>query len=288
MIRTMVIIAVAGFFMALACFSAAAAIGGPDVWRNGWSWPGWVDGDFDLDVDVEPGSADGGEGPTTTRELTWTGSHELEIAVPAEVRFTQGPETKLVVIGPEGTVENIEVDDERIKFDRRVRRPGRVQIIMSAPSIDHFTLLGAGKLFIEGYDHENLRLTIAGAADATVRGKARDAEVEIAGTGDIDLGGLEADNVSVEIAGAGDATIAPKLSADIEIAGAGDVRLLTRPANVSRRIAGAGRVTYADGTESSVAGVSSSSGAAPASPPAASPPAAPAVPAPPAPKGGRT
>jgi hypothetical protein len=276
MIRALVIVAVAGFFMAIVCFGAVAALGGPAVANGGWqAWADRVGFDWDDDNSYEYSSerVEGG-GPEATKELTWSGGDTVEVMVAAEVRYTQGPETKITVSGPGRSVEHVVVDGERIRFDRRMRNAGRLLIVMTAPNINRFNLLGSQRLNIENYDHDELDVMIAGSGDVTAKGRARDAEVEINGSGDANLADLVAERVKIEIRGSGDATIAPTETADVEIAGSGDVVLLTTPEHVNQSIHGSGKVTHSARGVEPVAPVTPGEKVTPVTPVAPAPPAA--------------
>jgi hypothetical protein len=231
MTRTLFLVAGCAFVACLVSFAAVLALG-PVDWSE-WNW----DGPRDRGPPVS------GDGPTITRELTWPGGEELRVSIPASVAYTQGPTSRISVTGPKGTVDHVYVDDDgALRFDRRIRRAGRMQVVMTAPDVREFVLAGSQRLTIEGYDHDQLEVRIAGSGDAAARGRARSVEAHIAGSGDIDLGGVAAEDAEVHIAGSGKATLSPRRSADIHIAGSGDVILTTRPERLDQHIAGSGRI----------------------------------------------
>lgn len=239
MTRPLLITVACGYIVALVCFVTAFAIAGP-AWAP-WNWHGdWSDGPWTWHD--RRGPAVEASGPTVSRELTWDGGESLRITIPAEITYTQGPVAKIVVTGPKGAVDHVRMDDETLRFDRRVRRAGRLQVVMTAPDVREFTLAGSQRLTVEGFDHERLEIQILGSGDATARGKAGRVEVEIAGSGDVDLGAVETAAAEVSIAGSGDATVAPKDRVEVHIAGSGDVVLKSRPAQVETHIAGSGRI----------------------------------------------
>jgi hypothetical protein len=86
MIRTLAMIAIAGFFVAV---SGAAALGGYDVKKHGgWSFPVQWDWDDD-DNNGSDGRRIDWNTPETTRSIEWAGADRIEIGIPADVTFTQ-------------------------------------------------------------------------------------------------------------------------------------------------------------------------------------------------------
>src|SRR6476620_11712038 len=116
MIRSLAMIAVAGFIVCVISLAGAAALGGAALTKHGWNFPGrwnWEQGPSDHSVNL--GNIDWNS-PETTKEIVWSGSDELEIALPAEVTITQGPQAKMVITGPKDAVDRVRVEDGRIGF----------------------------------------------------------------------------------------------------------------------------------------------------------------------------
>lgn len=293
MIRVLVLIAVAGFFVALLSLAGAAGLGGADIARNGWKIPAfWNNEDNWRDSDNGSVSWDG---PTTTRDLTWDGDEQFEISVPAYITYTQGPVAKLTVEGPKEAVDRVVMEGGHLRFDThrgyRNSRGNRFKVTLTAPTVTQFRLEGSEHLSIIDYKQDELEVHIAGAGNVTAKGEARHVELHVAGSGDADLGGVKADEVKVSIAGSGNATVAPKNSVEIHVAGAGDITLLTRPPNVEQHIAGSGHIIYRDPTAEETAAqngtaVTVAAPAAPATPAEPAKPVLPSIaakPSPPAP-----
>lgn len=240
MTRPLLLIAACGFVTTLVCFAIVAAIG-PVNWRS-WGdgdWGGWHDGGGWR----HGGPAVYGGGPATTRELAWTPGDDLRITIPADVRYTQGPVAKMVISGPQGAVNHVIVDDEALRFDRRVRSADRLTVEITAPGIEEFTLAGSQQLSIAGFDRPRLEIQVLGSGDVVAEGRARELQIHIAGSGDVNLARVEVEDAEVNIAGSGDATLSPSGSAEVHIAGAGDVTFTRRPQNLETHIVGSGRIT---------------------------------------------
>lgn len=275
MIRVLFLTTAAGIGVCILCLSIAMAIGGSDVVREG----GWSLGPHvRVDLDGHHHDADQDEdlgGPSTTRDLAWDGSTRLEIDAPADVSYTQaaGP-AKISVTGPRGAVDKVSVSHGSIDYD--ADDGPRLQIAVTAPDIESFSLNGAARLTVKNYDRDQLKLEMDGSSDATVAGKTGNLDLDLSGNGKADLGQLAAGAARVEISGSGSTSLSPRDSADIEISGSGDVTLYGHPARVRSEVTGSGEVRTESGP--APAPTATPSPAAPSSAvPAAS--AAPAKPA---------
>ncbi len=179
MTRPLLLVAGCAFVASLVSFAIVLAVG-PVDFNDFGSWG---------DNHDYRGPPIVGDGPTVTREMTWEGGDELRVSIPANITYTQGPVAKVTVTGPKNAVDHLIFDDERLRFDRRVRNSGRIEVAMTAPDVREFGLAGSQRLTIANFDHDTLDVRIAGSSTVTARGRARAVETHIAGSGDIDLGG---------------------------------------------------------------------------------------------------
>lgn len=257
MIRALVIIAVSGFLMSLACISAAVMIGGPDaVARSAWSWDwnGW---------DRHGGWHGGSHGwrhmrqtsePEVQRDFPWSGDR-LEIDAPANVDYVQAPgPAKLTIKGPAAMLDRVRVEGGRISLVSGADW-SELHIALTAPDVTRFELNGDNRLNITGYKQDELTLSASGHADIRAEGATKTVKLSVSGAGDADLGQLKTARADIDISGAGAATVGPTDSARVEISGMGDVNLLTRPKTLESHISGAGHIRQ-PGQDSVTAGAS--------------------------------
>ena len=261
MIRTLLIIAVAGLILATASFAGAFALGGRELAANGWEWT-LHDPDGDTVTFERRDTRD--HGPETTRTLEWTGGQSLTVDLSADVEYVQGATPGVTVTGPQEMVDRVRLVDgrltwverdgpehERVYFGRREHGRGfwlesdRIKIVVTAPNVNDFDLEGSSHLTLRDYDQDALTLDISGSGEITAFGKARSMELDISGSGEADLEGLTLTDANVAIAGSGDATLTPTGRVDVSISGSGDVALLTRPAQLNQNISGSGDVDVA-------------------------------------------
>ena len=256
MIRVLVMIAAAGFVLSVGTLAAAVAIGGPDaIARGGWNLADGGNWNWGWSDHHHRHGRDGGErwaeasGPSSTRNLPWSGAERLDVDLAADVRYIQAPGAGGVEItGPAGALEHVVIDGDSIRYDRRFRHNWgpKLSIVIRAPNINAFDVSGVNSLEIEGYKQARLRLDISGDSEVKVTGETDEVSLDISGSGDADLGELKTKGATVDISGAADATVAPTEWAKIDVTGMGDVRLLTRPARLETDISGAGKVRQGD------------------------------------------
>lgn len=245
MIRTLLIITGASLVLCIAALAGAAAIGGQDMARHGWTWTFRDDGNEET---VRFQRAD--SGPRVTRTLAWDGSDRLDIDVAAEVTYVQGDAASVEITGPRDQVEGLRLQAGRLTFDDDDanvvvfgwRNHDRLRITVTAPSVRTFHLSSSGDLAIRGYDQPDLMVRISGSGDVDASGRTDSVELDIHGSGEADLSGLETRDADVEISGSGEASVGPTGAARITISGSGDVDLTRRPASLVQNVSGSGDV----------------------------------------------
>ena len=247
MIRTLLIITGASLVLCVAALAGAAAIGGQDLARHGWSWTFRDDGHEET---VHFQRADGG--PSVTRTLAWDGGDRLDIDVPAEVTYIQGDQASVEVVGRRDQVNSLRLTNGRLAFaddddDAEVvvfgwRSGGRLRITVTAPSVRTFNLSGSGDLLIRDYDQPSLAVTVNGSGEVQATGRTETVDLDISGSGEADFSGLETRDADITISGSGEAAVGPTGAARISLSGSGEVDLTRRPASVSQTISGSGEV----------------------------------------------
>ena len=252
MIRTLVIIAIASFVLALASIGGAFALGGREFAENGYTWT-LID-DNGEGLRMERGQRD--RPANIERTLTWSGTDTLQIDIPGQVVFTQGTTPSVTVTGTAAALDRLRLEngrlymvegDESVTIDRRNgihawSDSDGLRVSITAPSVTAFKINGSADLRIVDYDQPRLAVDITGSGEAVVQGKTTDASVDISGSGEADLEGLTTTNADIEIAGSGDVRAGPTGRATIDISGSGDVTLTSRPEQVQTNISGSGDV----------------------------------------------
>ena len=247
MIRTLLIITGASLVLCIAALGGAAALGGNDLARHGWSWT------FPEDMVHREETVTfkrASNGPRVTRTLAWDGSERLDIDVSADVTYVQGDEASVKVVGPRDQVEGLRLNGGRLTFDDDNanvvvfgwRDSDRLQITVTAPSVRAFNLSSSGDLLIRDYDQPSLFVAIDGSGEVVATGQTEAVELDISGSGEADFSGLQTRDADVEISGSGEALVGPTGAARIAISGSGDVDLTRRPATLNQSISGSGDI----------------------------------------------
>ncbi|OYW82317.1 MAG: hypothetical protein B7Z26_03600 [Asticcacaulis sp. 32-58-5] len=255
MIRKLFIVAGAGLVLSVVSLGAAAALFSRDMAADGWNWARFEDGDHSIVVRSHTKSTE-----TITRNLTWTGADRLDINIPADVIYTQGPVASVKITGDKAVVDQVVLDGGRLTIkDGAVKekhinfnwsggtfRPdinsGQLTVEITAPSVTSFGISGIGDLDVRNYDQPKLDLDISGAGQAEVTGRTQALNVDISGMGDAELENLLTVDANVDVSGAGDATIAATGKVNVSVSGTGNVDLKGKPASVRTNISGLGSV----------------------------------------------
>lgn len=252
MIRNILIVTVASFFLSVVCLSVAVSIAGPEIisqgawgWGDGgWTW-GWkgIHGHHNYGWSHRyPDDRADSDQSSASRELAWSGE-ELQVQVPASVTFTQAPgPAKLVIRGPKDTLDHLHVADGVIGVDAGPYDGESLTIELTAPKVTRFAMNGSGHLNIAGFKQDSLDLRVSGNADIAAQGAARSVKLVISGSGSADLGSLAMDTAEVNISGSGSTKLGPKASAKLDISGSGEVTLTSHPKHLESHVSGSGTI----------------------------------------------
>jgi hypothetical protein len=194
-------------------------------------------------------------GPTTSRTFPVGAFTEIEAAGPYDVTVRTGSAPSVSASGPQNVLQHMIVEvqggklsihpeKERGWFHHGIHYRGKVEIVVTVPTLSAATLAGAGDmridkvqgnefkgtlagaggLHVDSIQVQSLEFTIAGAGDAKLgQGSANSVEYSIAGAGDIDAKGITSQTAKVSIAGSGSISANASAAADVSIMGAGNV-----------------------------------------------------------------
>ena len=133
MIRNLLVIFFIGLVVCIGASFAAAALGGfhhhgrHSLGKHGFDWT--------IDDD------DADNGAAITRDIAWTAGDSLELNVPAEVNYTQGPVAKITATGPERWVNELETQGDAVVFkDKHWSHHGHGHLVLTitAPNVRKF------------------------------------------------------------------------------------------------------------------------------------------------------
>lgn len=230
--RTLGLIAIGGLGVGIASLSLAYQLGGRDLHR--------------LPFDIASSCGDDTKGGPSVRHLPWDSGDTIELSLPGTVTFRGGQGSDIVVRGSPDLVANVEVRGSRLRLDCRGWTVGRdLEVTLPGRAFRHIRISGSGKLVMENVSQPDLDLRISGSGTVRAQGSVDQATIKVSGSGEAMLGDLAVKQLKVDISGSGKVEATPKDSADVKISGSGDVKLLSRPANLTSKVSGSGRISQA-------------------------------------------
>ncbi|MGV1869854.1 GIN domain-containing protein [Agrobacterium rosae] len=168
----------------------------------------------------------------------------LEINLPAIVRYQPGPTAELVISGDQSLLDHVEMEGGKLTLNCDPGWPvSRLDVLISGPAITSWKLNGNVELALLNIDQSQLRLGIRGNGSVTATGAAESVDLDISGSGKAILKGLVTQSAKIDIRGNGDAQITAKTSADVSISGSGNIELFGNAVLRRSEIRGSGHVT---------------------------------------------
>ena len=171
--------------------------------------------------------------PIIKRELAWSGGNTLDVGLPAQVTYVQGPVASVSIEGAKVLVDMVEVhngvvglgaaggswnedfDWDGHGFRHTIHIKGNhhhlgsgsaLKIRIVSPDVRRFKVGGAARLDIQNYDAPTLQVDADGAGRVTAQVKTGTARMTISGASRIELAG-EAQSVTARADGAGRADL---------------------------------------------------------------------------------
>ena len=201
---------------------------------------------------------------------------EVDISGAFKIVYEESTEHSVRIEASEQELKEmtVYVRDGELRIRKTVAKPTvsfkNVKVYVTSPKLKKIELAGSGMFAASNgisAGNNDLEVEIAGSGQVLLATAiCQDADLEIAGSGDIEIGNLKANEVNAEIAGSGNINLAAltckELKAEIagsgnvncdnivaedahaEIAGSGDVNLKGCITNLTKDIAGSGKVNY--------------------------------------------
>jgi hypothetical protein len=195
------------------------------------------------------------------------------IAGSTDADISVGPAQSILLRGPKGLVDNIEVSlkdgallikHKKSYWSMGANYKDNAKAIITVPALTKVAVSGSGDMNVSGVKATDFGIAISGSGNISASGSCTNLISSISGSGDVDASGLKCASATTSIAGSGDSKIfasqnatvsiagsgdvqvdgAPKASCTIKIAGSGDVSVPGGAGKCSSKIAGSGEVTY--------------------------------------------
>jgi Putative auto-transporter adhesin, head GIN domain len=173
------------------------------------------------------------------------GEDSFTIDLRASVHYQPGEKAEVVITGNPMLLDHVQLNGGRLSLDCD---PGwfasKLDVNVSGPAINAWTLLGSGDLTLSGIAQPQLQLSIRGSGDVAATGAADTVGLNISGSGAARLRELEAKSARIDIRGSGDAEMTAIADADVSIHGSGNVELSGQPVMRRSEIRGSGRIVH--------------------------------------------
>lgn len=187
-----------------------------------------------------------GSGKVVTEARKVPAFQEIHTGGAFRLEATVGQETKLELVGDDNLLPLVETKVKGARLTVRTKknlRPSRgLTVKVVAPKIRAVSASGASQITAKKIDSDRFLLTLSGAGKASLEGKTRKLVVDISGAGKVNAASLAADAVQVRCSGAAEAEVRAARALDVRISGAGKVIYHGKPARVTQKISGAGKL----------------------------------------------
>jgi putative autotransporter adhesin-like protein len=193
------------------------------------------------------GGASNGSGNVTSESRDVSGFNEVELNGVGNLSIQQTGSESLTVEAEEDAIPKIkaEVVNNRLvigpKPNTTVNTTEPINYKLTVKDLNALKLSGSGKVNAEGIDTDKLAVTVNGAGEVKMAGRAESQDVHISGSGNYQAGDLESKAAKIALGGSGSATVNASDELDTKVSGSGSVEYTGDP-TVSQDVSGAGRV----------------------------------------------
>jgi Putative auto-transporter adhesin, head GIN domain len=184
----------------------------------------------------------------TSESRNVSGFEEVELQGVGNLSIQQTDTESLTVEAEEDLLPKVrtEVVDNRLiigpKPNTSVLTTEPINYRLTVKDLSALEMSGSGSVDAEGISTDELAVTITGAGDVKINGKANSQQVAILGSGDYRAEDLESKEVKVDVGGSGSAIVNVSDELNAEVSGIGSVEYKGDP-TVNQFVSGAGRVS---------------------------------------------
>lgn len=180
-------------------------------------------------------------------EWTWDGKDGLGVGIGATVRYVPSGPARIVIAGPEESLQQLEVGQGQIRWCDTCRGSRNLEVVVSGVTLRSVSVHGSGgDVQLGRLDQDRLNLAISGTGRASADGRIDRVDLHISGSGDADLGRATVQRANIHISGSGNAAITPREEANVHVSGSGNVRMAASPPRLRQAVSGSGGVRIAD------------------------------------------
>ncbi len=192
-------------------------------------------------IDEEPSNV-------TSESRNVSGFEEVELQGVGNLSIQQTGSESLTVEAEEDVLPKIrtEVENNRLTIgpepNTSIQTTQPINYELTVKDLNALKVSGSGNVEAEGISTDELAVTITGAGDVKISGKANSQQVAILGSGSYQADDLESKEVKVDVGGSGSAVVNVSDELNAEVSGSGSVEYIGDP-TVNQYVSGAGRVS---------------------------------------------
>ncbi len=187
-----------------------------------------------------------GSGQLTTEQREVAPFTRIESNVSADIEVVIGKPQRVDLTFDDNLLEFISTKVEGktlvIESEHSFSSLEGCQLKIVVPQLDAAVIGGSGNITVEGLDANRFAVEINGSGGVSASGKASELSIEVNGSGNVEAQELTASEASVEINGSGNVGVMARDYLTATINGSGDITYTGNPGQVSKSVAGSGRI----------------------------------------------
>ena len=177
-----------------------------------------------------------------------SGFDEVELKGVGNLSIQQADNESLTVEAEEDILPKLraEVENSRLIIgaepNTSINTTQPINYKLTVKDLQALKVSGSGHIDADSISTDELSVTISGAGDIKISGKADSQEIDISGAGDYQAQDLESKEVNIDVRGSGSAIVNASEELDVEASGSGSVEYVGDP-TIKQDVSGAGRVS---------------------------------------------
>lgn len=190
------------------------------------------------------------DGPPVSEQRGVEAFHSVELRGTATVQLVVGPASSLTLTASRGALREVtsEVRNNMLVIGHETKwyRFGSrddLTVRITTPTLNAFSLSGAGNVDIDAGQGEALAVVLSGAGEIRVRGARQALNARLNGAGSMDLSKLAVVDATLYVNGAGNLKVMVTGSLQAEVNGVGNIQYAGNPQQVTPTIHGVGSIS---------------------------------------------
>lgn len=177
------------------------------------------------------------------RRLSVSGPLQVEVQVGAAPGMTVTADANLIALVRTQTADGM----HKIWVGGSFRSQNPIRVVYTVTQLDEATVLGSGRLSVQGIHHQDLKINSQGSGSVVLAGSLARLDIHAIGSGDIDAKALRSSNVHVRSQGSGAIDLGSVVgnSLEVHLLGSGSVRAIGEVSKLHVRLSGSGSAELA-------------------------------------------